>query len=146
MSRFFTSIFYVLFILLIVILCAISVRYKFDQDVSEIESIQIVNLDCSMGYHSGSPYSEENVSVISTIEVEKYDEFLSDFHKVKSYQPNIGSRILSVSGRAIRVIYTNGIIELITCSGTAIVKDGTIRVQTTMFDKENFFPLLDKYS
>lgn len=99
-----------------------------------------------MGYHIGFPYNEENISVIKVIENDKKEDFLSDFQKIKSYQPNFGSRIDCISGEAIRIIYANGDIELITGYGTATVENGEINTQTTTFDSDAFAELIDKYS
>ena len=116
-----------------------------EPDIDTIK-IEIVNLETEMGYHAASPYNEENISVIKVIETDKNEEFLSDFKKIKSYQPNFGSRIDSVSGEAIRITYANGDIELITDYGTATVEDGEISIQTTTFDAASFSELIDKYS
>ncbi len=131
-----------------VLLVSCTVPYSFMHGEPDIDTIQIeiVNLETEMGYHEGSPYSEENVSVIKVIENDKKEEFLSDFKKIKSYQPNFGSRIDSISGEAIRITYANGDIELITHYGTATVKNGKIRNQTTTFDSDAFSELIDKYS
>ena len=99
-----------------------------------------------MGYHIGFPYNEENILVIKVIENDKKEDFLSKFQKIKSYQPNFGSRIDCISDEAIRIIYTNGDIELITDYGTATVENGEINTQTTTFDSDAFAELIDKYS
>ena len=132
--------------LLAVLLVSCTVSYSFmhgEPDVDAIK-IEIVNLETEMGYHAGSPYSEEHISVIKVIENDQIEDFLSDFKKIKSYQP-FGGRIDCISGNAIRIIYPNGDIELITDYGTATVKQGEIRTQTTTFDSEDFDALLIKY-
>ncbi len=140
---------------LIAALCLVSVLlvsctapYSFMHGEPDIDTIkiEIVKLETAMGYHEGSPYNEENISVIKVIENDKKEEFLSDFKKIKSYQPNFGSRIDSISGEAIRITYANGDIELITHYGTATVKNGKIHVQTTTFDSDHFSELIHKYS
>ena len=142
-------------IVFITILCLLSallvsctVPYSFihgEPDIDTIE-IEIVNLETEMGDHAGSSYNEENVSVINVIENDKKEEFLSDFKKVKSYQPNFGSRIDYISGEAIRITYASGDIELITDYGTATIIGGEIQIQTTTFDSDAFSELIDKYS
>ena len=124
------------------------VPYGFSQDVTELDQIQIeiVNLEIEMGYHAGESYNEEYITVIKVIENDKKEEFISDFMKIKSYQPNVGSRIESVRGEAIRIRYPNGDVELITDFGTATVKNGKISNQTTTFDDKAFSALLAKYS
>ena len=116
--------------------------------VPDIDTIQIdiVNLETEMGYHAGSSYNEENISVIKVIGTDKNEAFLSDFKKIKSYQPIFGSRIDCISGVAIRITYANGDIELITDYGTATVENGEIHTQTTTFDSDAFSELIDKYS
>ena len=134
--------------LLSVLLVSCTVPYSFMHGEPDIDTIkiEIVNLETYMGYHAGSPYNEENISVIKVIETDKNEEFLSDFKKIKSYQPILGSRIDSVSGEAIRITYANGDIELITGYGTATVENGEIHTQTTTFDSDAFSELIDKYS
>lgn len=136
------------FCLVAVLLVSCTRPYSFMYGVPDIDTIQIeiVNLETAMGYHEGSPYSEENVSVIKVIGNNKIEEFLSDFKKIKSYQPIFGSRIDSISGEAIRITYEKGDIELITHYGTATVKNGDISVQTITFDSAHFSELIDKYS
>ena len=58
-----------------------SVKYSFSQDLNELEQIQIdiVKLETDMGYHSGSNYNEDNVSVIKSIDNDKKAAFISDF-------------------------------------------------------------------
>jgi len=142
------SIFIAVLCLLSVLLVSCTVPYSFMHGEPDIDTIkiEIVNLETEMGYHAGSPYNEENISVIKVIETDKNEEFLSDFKKIKSYQPIFGSRIDSVSGEAIRITYANGDIELITDYGTATVEDGEISIQTTTFDADSFSELIDKYS
>ena len=142
------SILIVLLSLLSGLLVSCTVPYSFMHGVPDVDTIQIeiVNLETAMGYHAGSPYNEENISVIKVIETDKNEEFLSDFKKIKSYQLNFGSRIDSISGVAIRIIYANGDIELITDYGTATVEDGEIHNQTTTFDSDAFSELIEKYS
>ncbi len=136
------------FCLTTVFLVSCTIPYSFMHGVPDIDTIQIeiVNLETAMGYHEGSSYNEENVSVIKVIENNKNEEFLSDFKEIKSYQAIFGSRIDSISGEAIRITYTNGDIELITHYGTATVKNGDINVQTITFDSARFSELIDKYS
>ena len=136
------------FCLLSVLLVSCTVPYSFMHGEPDVDMIQIeiVNLETEMGCHMGSPYSEESVSVIKVIETDKNDAFISDFKKIKSYQPNFGSRIDSISGVAIRIIYANGDIELITSYGTATVEDGEIRTQTITFASDAFSELIEKYS
>ena len=142
------SILIVLLSLLSGLLVSCTVPYSFMHGVPDVDTIQIeiVNLETEMGYRAGSRYNEENISVIKVIETDKNEEFLSDFKKIKSYQLNFGSRIDSISGVAIRIIYANGDIELITDYGTATVEDGEIHNQTTTFDSDAFSELIDKYS
>ena len=134
--------------LLVVLLVSCTVPYSFMHGEPDIDTIQIeiVNIETEMGYHEGSPYNEENILVIKVIETDKNEEFLSDFKKIKSYQPNFGSRIDSISGVAIRITYANGDVELITSYGTATVEDGEIHNQTTTFDSDVFSELIEKYS
>ena len=134
------------FLALILVSC--SVPYNFSQDISDLDQIQIeiVNLETEMGDSSNAAYNEEEISIIKTIENDKKEDFISDFKKIKSYQPNFGSRIDYVYGKAIRIIYSNGDIELITHYGTATVKNGEISNQTITFDSDAFSNLLDKYS
>ena len=131
-----------------VLLVSCNVPYSFMHGEPDIDTIQIeiVNLETEMGYHEGSSYSEENVSVIKNIENDKKEDFLSDFKKIKSYQPIFGSRIDSISGVAIRIIYANGDVELITDYGTATVENGKIWNHTTTFDSDAFSELIEKYS
>lgn len=130
------------------LLVSCAVPYEFSQEISDLEhlKIEIVNIEVAMGYHSGEPYNEENISVIKVIENNKKEAFLSDFNQIESYQPNVGSRIESVSGEGIRITYQNGDIELITDYGTATVTSGEIQNYTTTFDSEQFTELLEKYS
>ena len=134
--------------ILSVLLVSCAVPYSFMHGESDIDTLQIeiVYLETDMGYHIGSPYNEENISVIKVIEIDKNEDFLSDFQKIKSYQPNFGSRIDCISGEAIRITYENGDIELITDYGTATVENGEIHTQTTTFDSDAFAELIDKYS
>ena len=133
--------------LLSALLVSCTVPYSFMHGVPDIDTIQIeiVNLETEMGDPADSPYDEENISVIKVIEADQNEEFLSDFKKIKSYQPLIGSRIDRISGEAIRITYANGDIELITDYGTATVEDGVIHTQTTTFDSDEFSKLLDQY-
>ena len=142
------SILIVLICLLSFLLVSCAVPYSFLHGEADIDTIQIeiVNLETAMGYHEGSPYNEEDISVIKVIESHRNKAFLSDFKKVKSYQPNFGSRIESISGVAIRITYANGDVELITQYGTATVTNGKIWNHTTTFDKDGFSELIDKYS
>ena len=142
------SILIALIFLLSFLLVSCAVPYSFMHGEPDIDSIQIeiVNLETEMGYHEGSPYNEEDVSVIKVIESDRNKEFLSDFKKVKSYQPNFGSRIDSILGVAIRITYANGDVELITQYGTATVTNGKIRNHTTTFASDGFSELIDKYS
>lgn len=138
----------VAFCILAVVLVSCSVPYTFSQDMSDLDQIQIeiVNIETEMGHYGGSEYSEEHISVVKVIENDKKEDFLSDFKKIKSYQPNFGSRINYIIGEAIRIIYPNGNIELITDYGTATVKNGVIRNYTTTFDSDEFDALLEEYS
>ena len=133
---------------LLVSFASCSVKYHFSQDLSELDQIQIdiVKLETDMGYHAGSNYNEDNISVIKTIDNDKKAAFISDFKKIKCYEPNFGSRIDSIIGKAIRITYKNGDIELITSYGVAIVKGGQIRTETTTFDSDAFDKLLEEYS
>ena len=142
------SIFIVVLCLLSVLLVSCTVPYSFMHGEPDIDTIkiEIVNLETEMENHAGSPYNEENISVIKVIETDKNEEFLSDFKKIESYQPNFCSRIDCISGVAIRITYANGDIELITDYGTATVKNGVIHNQTTTFDSDAFSELIDKYS
>ena len=142
------GIFIAVFCLLSVLLVSCTVPYSFMHGEPDIDTIQIeiVNLETEMGYHAGFPYNEENISIIKIIDIDKNEEFLSDFKKIKSYQPNFGSRIDSISGEAIRITYANGDVELITRYGTATVKNGEIHTQTTTFDSDAFSELIEKYS
>ncbi len=135
-------------LLLIASLTSCAVEYKFAQETNDPEAfdLEIVNLECEMGYGKGYECSEENITVISKINNEEKEAFLSEFKQIKSYQPNFGSRIDSIDGKAIRIIYPNGQIELITSWGTAVVTDGDIWVHTTTFEDEAFDALLEKYS
>ena len=134
--------------LLSVILVSCSTSYSFMHGEPDIDTIkiEIVNLETDMGYHEGVDYSEEYITVIKTIESDKNEEFLSDFKKIKCYQPIVGSRIDSISGKAIRITYANGDSELITHYGTATVQNGEIVNSTTTFDSDEFSKLIDKYS
>ena len=134
--------------LLSLILVSCSAPYSFMHGEPDIDTIkiEIVNLEVDMGYHEGFDYSEEYVTVIKAIESDKNEEFLSDFKKIKCYQPVVGSRIDSISGKAIRITYANGDIELITHYGTATVQNGEIHNSTTTFDSDQFSKLIDKYS
>lgn len=69
--------------------------------VSNLDQIkgETVNPETEVGHRAGSPYGEENVSVIKVVENDKKEEFLSDFRAIESYQPNFGSRIDCVSLR-----------------------------------------------
>ena len=136
------------FCLLSLIFVSCSSPYSFMHGVPDIDTIKIdiVNLETNMGYHEGVDYSEEYITVIKTIESDKNEEFLSDFKKIKCYQPIVGSRIDSISGKAIRITYANGDIELITDYGTATVQNGEIHNSTTKFDSDEFSKLIDKYS
>ena len=140
-------IFIVTLCFLSVLLISCAVPYSFMHCVPDIDAIQIeiVNLKTEMGHSYGSPYSEEHVSVIKIIENDKKEDFLYDFRKIKSYQP-FGTPIGWISGVAIRIIYPNGDIELITNYGTATVENGEIRIETTTFDSDAFYELIDKYS
>lgn len=142
------SIFITILCLLSALLVSCTVPYSFMHGEPDIDTIQIeiVNLETEMGDHVGSLYNEENVSVINVIENDKKEEFLSDFKKIKSYQPNFGGRIDCISGEAIRITYANGDIELITDYGTATVISGEIHTQTTTFDSDAFSELIEKYS
>ena len=142
------SIFIAVLCLLSVLLVSCTVPYSFMHGEPDIDTIkiEIVNLETEMGYHAGSPYNGENISVIKVIETDKNEEFLSDFKRIKSYQPNFSSRIDCILGVAIRITYANGDIELITDYGTATVKNGEIHNQTTTFDSDAFSELIDKYS
>ena len=133
--------------LLSLILVSCSAPYSFMHGEPDIDTIkiEIVNLEVDMGYHEGVDYSEEYVTVIKAIESDKNEEFLSDFKKIKCYQPVVGSRIDSISGKAIRITYANGDIELITHYGTATVQNGEIHNSTTTFDSDQFSKLIDKY-
>ena len=141
-------IFIAMICLLLVLLVSCTVPYSFMHGEPDIDTIQIeiINLETEMGYNEGSHYNEETISVIKIIETDKNKEFLSDFKKIKSYQPNFGSRIDCISGVAIRITYANGDIELITDYGTATVENGEISIQTTTFDADSFSELIDKYS
>ena len=142
------GVFFAIFWLLLLTLVSCSAPYSFMHGVPDIDTIkiEIVNLEIDMGYHNGADYSEEYVTVIKAIESDKIEDFLSDFKKIKCYQPIIGSRIDSISGKTIRITYANGDIELITHYGTATVKNGEIHNSTTTFDSEDFSKLIDKYS
>ncbi|MBQ3230450.1 MAG: hypothetical protein IJB49_05465 [Clostridia bacterium] len=135
---------------LVVLLTSCAVEYKFAQETSDPEAfdLEIVNLEYGMGDVKGYEYrySEENITVISKITNEEKEAFIAEFKQIKSYQPNFGSRIDVISGKAIRIIYPDGQIELITSWGTAVVTDGDMWVHTTTFEEEPFDALLEKYS
>ena len=139
--------FIVLFFIATAALASCAVPYEFSQNMSDLDLIQIeiVNIETATGYHAGAAYNEENISVIKVIEDNKKEDFLSEFKKIKSYQPNIGGRIDYIIGDAIRITYPNGEIDLITSHGTATVTDGKIHNQTTTFD-DDFGALLERYS
>lgn len=132
----------------VVLLLSYTAPYSLMKGVPDIDTIkiEIVNIEIEMGYHAGSDYNEESISVIKVIERDKIEDFLSDFKKIKSYQPIFGSRIDSISGEAIRITYADGDIELITHYGTATVINGEIDNRTVTFDSEAFESLLEKYS
>ena len=134
--------------LLSVLLVSCPVPYSFMHGEPDLDTIRvdIVKLETVMGYHVGDPYNEENVSVIKVIETDKIEAFLSDFKKIKSYQPLFGSRIDYVSGVAIRITYANGDVELITRYGTATVSNEKILIHTTTFDSDAFSEFIAKYS
>ncbi|MBQ9848203.1 MAG: hypothetical protein IJO64_03995 [Clostridia bacterium] len=133
---------------LVVLLTSCAVEYKFAQETSDPEAfdLEIVNLEREMGDGKGYEYSEENITVISKITNEEKEAFIAEFKQIKSYQPNFGGRIDVISGKAIRIIYPDGQIELITSWGTAVVTDGDMWVHTTTFEEEPFDALLEKYS
>ena len=66
----------------------------------------------------------------------KSEAFLSDFKCIKSYHP-LGDPIGSISGEAIRIIYPNGSIELITDYGIATVINGE-----TDFKRSPLIPMI----
>ncbi len=142
------SIFIATLCLLSIILVSCANSYSFLHGEPDIDTIQIeiVNIETEMGYHIGSPYNEDSISIIKVIDTDKNDQFLSDFKKIKSYQPIFGSRIDCISGEAIRITYANGDIELITHYGTATVQNGEIHNHTVTFDSDAFSELIDKYS
>ena len=113
-------------------------------DLNQVQ-IEIVHIETDLGFHREAAYADEYISVIQIIENDEKTDFISDFNNVRSYQSNIGGRIDAISGDAIRIIYLNGEIELITRYGTATVINGKIRVFTTTFDSDGFNALLEKY-
>ena len=142
------SVFVATLFLLSIILISCTTTYSFMHGEPDIDTIQIeiINIETEMGYHSGSAYNEEYISVIKVIEADKNEQFLSDFNKIKSYQPIVGSRIDSISGEAIRITYENGDIELITHYGTATVQNEEIHTHAVTFDSNDFSELISKYS
>ena len=62
--------------LLSVLLLSCAVPYSFLHGEPDVDAIQIeiVYLDTEMGKHTGSPYSEENISVNKVIESDKKEE------------------------------------------------------------------------
>ena len=141
--------YFLMFIPLVIIICLLfrPVSYAFLQDMSDLNQVQIeiVHIETDLGFHRGAAYADEYISVIQIIENDEKTDFISDFNNVRSYQPIIGGRIDAISGDAIRIIYLNGEIELITRYGTATVINGKIRVFTTTFDSDGFNALLEKY-
>ena len=133
-------------LLLCLFFVSCSQPYEFLQDLSDPSQIQIqiVCLESEVDQYD-SPYNEENITVVKIIEKTTAEAFLSDFKCIKSYHP-LGDPIGSISGEAIRIIYPNGSIELITDYGIATVKNGETDVQTITFDSDDFAELLDKYS
>ena len=138
---------------LVILLCifmfvfvSCSQPYEFSQDISDPSQIQIqiVCLESGIDQYD-SPYNEENITVIKIIEKTKAEAFLSHFKNIKSYHP-FGDPIGRIAGEAIRIIYPNGSIELITDYGTATVIKGETNIQTITFDSDDFAELLDKYS
>ncbi len=142
------SIFIAVLFLLTVILVSCTFPYSFMHGELDVDTIriEIVNLETDIGNHTEYSYYAENISVVKIIDSDKNEEFLSDFEEIKSYQPIFGSRIDSISGVAVRIIYENGDIELITDNGTATVRNGEIRTLTTTFDSDAFSELIVKYS
>ena len=66
------SIFIAVLCLLSVLLVSCTVPYSFMHGEPDIDTIkiEIVNLETEMGHHAGSPYNEENISVIKVIETD----------------------------------------------------------------------------
>ena len=60
------SVFTAAICLLSILLVSCAVPYSFMHGEPDIDTIkiEIVNLETAMGYHAGSPYNEENISVI----------------------------------------------------------------------------------
>ena len=79
------SIFIAVLCLLSVLLVSCTVPYSFMHGVPDIDTIQIeiVNLETRMGYHAGSPYNEENISVIKVIETDKKKSFFPISKKLR---------------------------------------------------------------
>ena len=134
---------------LILALVSCSVPYRFSQDVSDPQevSIEIVELDYVGDEYSGyyEPYSEDKALVLMTVSDGEKADFLSDFKKVKSYEPFIGEKIFDISGIAIRITYSNGDVDLITDFGVGKLSDGEFQVSTTTFDDDQFNALIEKY-
>ena len=126
-----------------VLLFSCAVPYSFMHGEPDIDTIQIEIVNIATAQKS--EYNEEHFSVIKVIENDKKEDFLSGFRNIKSYHP-FGHPIGSIFGKAIRIIYSNGDVELITHYGTAVVENGEINIRSITFDSDAFEAFLERYS
>ena len=78
-------------------------------------------------------------------EITDKESFIQELQSLTSYQP-LGQPIGSIHGNAIRLIYSDGQIEIITHYGSALIAESEILVYTKTFDNNQFQAFWQKWA
>lgn len=120
------------FILIIsVLFTACKTNYNFISSTDDITQIEIINV------------SEDDIIVIK--DIEDINMFIKDFNDIDCYI-HFTDPIYTIWGKAIRVHYHNGDMEIITWETQRKNINGKAKYGYRYFDFDSFKNLIDKYS
>ncbi len=145
------KIFFIVSVLLLILLLSTCVGpYKFNHQTDDWENvdIEIVKIEGSISstHYTNVPYkqayTDEQITVIARID--DNEKFIDELLSLRSYRP-FGDPYSSITGKAIRITYTDSKIEIITSNGSALVTNSEVDVKTKTFDDEQFDDFLNKW-
>ena len=139
--------FVMLFVVLIYV-CVFPHKYEFSQRLVSYEgvTIEIVEIKEAISLHGKdvlkSSYCEEKIEKIAT--VSDNESFIKNLQRIKCIH-RFGPPSEVISGKAVRIIYPDGSIELISDSSNAVVIGVDVHIDDIVFNEKEFNTLLDEW-